>query len=152
MSEAFTFLALMTTVASGTALLTVSDTAGEEDPARNSGQSMILAAEDLPYGSSHGIFVEAEVNGKQLTFLVDTGATLTILSAEDAKTLRVPGSETRIVKGVGGSVEAKIATVDLNVQGQAIADMNVAVVNGVPHSLLGLDALHRLGTPQLIFR
>jgi clan AA aspartic protease (TIGR02281 family) len=152
MSEAFTFFALMTTVASGTALLTVSDTIGEDNPTRNSGTSMILAAEDRPYGSSHGIFVEAEVNGNKLTFLVDTGATLTILSADDAKMLGVSGNDTRFVKGVGGSVEAKIAKVDLKVQGQVIADMDVAVVNGVPHSLLGLDAMHKLGTPQLIFR
>ncbi|NJS14789.1 MAG: hypothetical protein HC788_09515 [Sphingopyxis sp.] len=152
MSEAFTFLALMATVASGTALLTVTDANGEDQPAKEIGPPVVLAAENRLHGSNHGIFVEAEVNGDRLTFLVDTGATLTILSAADAKMLGVSGNETRLVRGIGGSAEAKMAQVDLSVHGQTITDMNVAVVNGVPHSLLGLDAMHKLGRPQLVFR
>ena len=151
MSEGFTFLALMATVASGTALLAVPDVHKVDTPTEETESAAILAPGARFHGSSQGIFVDAEINGKRLTFLVDTGASLTILSDTDARALGIEGKERKLITGIGGTVEAKLAQIDLNVQGQEISNMPVAVLDGAPQSLLGLDAMHRLGKPKLIF-
>jgi clan AA aspartic protease (TIGR02281 family) len=151
MSEVSVFLALMATVASGTAFLSVSGSVAESPPASYASALTSIAVDARYHGQHQGIFLDAEVEGASLSFLVDTGATLTILSEKDAQAIGIQPVGTRTIKGIGGSVTARTAVMDVTINGQTIDNLEIAVVEGVPHSLLGLDALHHLGKPRLTF-
>lgn len=151
MSEASVFLALMATVASGTAFLSVSEPLAGSPPASYASAMTSIAVDARYHGQHRGIFLDGEVEGEDLSFLVDTGATLTILSEKDAQAIGLAYVGTRTIKGIGGSVTARAAVVDVTINGQTIDDLEIAVVKDMPHSLLGLDALHHLGKPRLTF-
>lgn len=150
MGEAFTFLTLVATVVSGTALLTV--------PARlteahlNDSAFVARAAETRFSGSQAGIFVDALVDGKPVRFMADTGASITILSAADASALGIKSEKTRTIRGIDGEIEARSALVDLDIAGKRVGDLDVAITENIPHSLLGLDAMQKLGRPHIIFQ
>ena len=151
MSEVSVFLALMATVASGTAFLSVSEPVTESPPASYASALTSIDVDTRYHGQHRGIFLDAKVEGAELSFLVDTGATLTILSEKDAQAIGIEPVGTRPIKGIGGSVTARTAMVDVTIDGQTIDNLEIAVVEDVPHSLLGLDALHHLGNPRLTF-
>ena len=150
MSDGFTFLTLVATVVSGTALLTV--------PARlteayvNESAFVARATEARFSGSQDGIFVDARVDGKPVRFMADTGASITILSAADASALGIKSRKTRTIRGIGGEIKTHSALVDLQIAGKRIGDLDVAITENVPHSLLGLDAMQKLGRPHIVFQ
>uniref|UniRef100_A0A8C4UPD9 ribonuclease H n=1 Tax=Falco tinnunculus TaxID=100819 RepID=A0A8C4UPD9_FALTI len=84
----------------------------------------------------------AEVNGRNVTFLVDTGANLSLLNFDEFE----KSNETVIIKGVTGK-EEKFMTKPLPV---TISDRHTwarfVVSPGSPVSLLGRDILQDLGT------
>ena len=95
-------------------------------------------------------YIDSRVNGQNVRFLVDTGASVVALSPDDAE--RIGFDRTRLdfsqrLHTAGGIVRAApvvIRTLELG----DIRLTNVrAVVNGerLPHSLLGISALERLG-------
>lgn len=101
--------------------------------------------------SSDGLFyVRATVNGQPVRFLVDTGASVVVLSAADARAVgALPGS---------GSFNARMATAGGNrpmawtklglvrVAGRDVRGVTAAVVSGGPGvSLLGQNLLSKLG-------
>lgn len=151
MSEVSLFLALIATVASGTAVLSVNNPPEESQPGPDASALTSIPVGPRYHGLYEGIFIDAQVEGAELSFLVDTGATLTILSEKDARSIGITTNGTRIIKGIGGPVTATKASVDITVNGQAIDNLEVAVVKNVPHSLLGLDAINHLGKPRLTF-
>ena len=94
-------------------------------------------------------YIDSRVNGQDVRFLVDTGASVVALSPDDAE--RIGFDRTRLnysqrLHTAGGIVRAApvvIRTLELG----DIRLTNVrAVVNGerLPHSLLGISALERL--------
>jgi aspartyl protease family protein len=90
------------------------------------------------------------VNGRQVEFLVDTGATRTALSAEFAKSLTI---ETRGMVEVGtaaGSATGSLARVDIALDGGMRVDtLRVVVLPGLGDKpLLGMDVLGRLRWQQ----
>jgi len=101
--------------------------------------------------SSDGLFyITAHVNGKPLRFLVDTGASVVVLTGADAKTagLQIGSAHYNAnVQTVGGSAQMAWATLDrLEVAGRQVPNLKAAVVaNGLGVSLLGQNAISRLG-------
>ena len=94
-------------------------------------------------------YIDSRVNGADVRFLIDTGASLVALSPEDAERIGFERSELNFSQRLhtaGGIVRAA-PVVLLSLELGSIHLRNVrAVVNGerLPHSLLGITALERL--------
>lgn len=111
------------------------------------------AATSLPRASDGLFYATAMINGRPIRFLVDTGASVVTLTAEDARKLdimpdaRATGSaDTANGRAVFGWT--KIDTVEI--AGKRIEDVRAAVLEkdaGV--SLLGQNLLSRLGTVRI---
>ena len=96
--------------------------------------------------------IRAVLNGKETSFLVDTGASMTVLRSEDALIAGITPYGRRSLRGVGGMVEAQRATARTLIVGEnRIQDVDVVIVDGLPVSLLGMDVLGQLGTFRLDF-
>lgn len=150
MSEAVIFLTLVATVAGGTAVLT--------SPAGLAGghavENKYTDAADVPHFvySDDGIFVSARADDKRIRFMVDTGASVTILSAKDAEALGIKSTNFREIRGVGGRIYASAARIDLEIAGTTMSEFDILITDQVPHSLLGRDAMRKLGQPRIVFQ
>ena len=94
-------------------------------------------------------WAEADIDGRAIRVLVDTGASVVALTRDDALRLGLrlkPSDFTRTVETASGPVKA--APVDLDyvaVAGARVDDVRALVVEeGLPHSLLGMSYLGRL--------
>ncbi len=94
-------------------------------------------------------WAEADIDGRAIRVLVDTGASVVALTRDDALRLGLrlrPSDFTQTVETASGSVRA--APVDLKhvaVAGARVEDVRALVVEkGLPHSLLGMSYLGRL--------
>ena len=95
-------------------------------------------------------YVRATVNGVPVRFVLDTGATLVVLTPQDAKRIGLTGHEggpSDRMETAGGFSDIRRATIDrVDVSGHAITDVDAAVVdNGLKTSLLGQNLLSQLG-------
>ena len=100
-------------------------------------------------GADGHFWADAEVNGKPVRFLVDTGATAVALTPEDAERLGIDTSKLKPgynVTTVGGSARASavnLASVSIN--GARVENVEAMVVSdGLDVSLLGMSYLGRL--------
>jgi aspartyl protease family protein len=96
-------------------------------------------------------YVDAEVNGQLVHFLVDTGASSVVLTMADAKHVGLPFSEGQfsvIARGASGDVSGQIMKIGRVAIGRKEAfDVEGAVVaQGLDVSLLGQSFLSRIGT------
>ena len=94
-------------------------------------------------------WAEADIDGRAIRVLVDTGASVVALTRTDAQRLGlrlVPADFTQTVQTASGPVKA--AAVDLDHVAVAGARVNkvraLVVEEGLPHSLLGMSYLGRL--------
>ena len=100
-------------------------------------------------------YVEARFSdGRRLRFLVDTGASVTVLTGRDAKLLNVgvgSGEPAARLRTAGGAMVARSGTIgDMEIAGRRLRDIDVAIIdNGLPVSLLGQNALSELGAITL---
>ena len=111
-------------------------------PAQGSAASVVKAA-DGHY------WAEATVNGSEVRFLVDTGASAVALTQTDAQRLGVlpaPADYTLLVTTANGQTRAapvKLASVSIG--GAEVRDVQALVIeNGLQTSLLGMTYLGRL--------
>jgi aspartyl protease family protein len=89
----------------------------------------------------------ARVNGRDVDFLVDTGATRTALPASLAEGLTAIGSVRSDT--AGGVVDGRVVRVDLSLQGGVSAQqLPVVVLPDLQTPLLGMDVLSRLSFSQ----
>jgi aspartyl protease family protein len=101
--------------------------------------------------SSDGLFyVHAKVNGQPVRFLVDTGATVVVLSDADARAVgAMPASggyNARMATAGGSRPMAWTKLGHVQVAGQDVRGVTAAVVSGGPGvSLLGQNLLSKLG-------
>ncbi|WP_137680685.1 retropepsin-like aspartic protease family protein [Aurantiacibacter suaedae] len=92
-------------------------------------------------------FLAAEVNGVETRFLVDTGATTTVLRSSDAGAAAVVAGAVTRLHTANGKVAVGQASIDrLTISGIVLSDVQAVVADDrVPHSLIGLDVLERMG-------
>lgn len=108
------------------------------------------------YPETDGLYyVQAHLSdGRRLRFLVDTGASVTILTARDAAMLGVgngPQAKSAKLRTAGGTMTARSATIgSMRIAGRELRNIEAAIIdNGLPVSLLGQNALSELGTITL---
>lgn len=98
-------------------------------------------------------YVNGAVNDVPVRFAVDTGATVVVLNAADAKRIGLVArqdSGTRIRTAAGYSRMQWQRGLELSVEGKSLGKMDIAVMpDGPETSLLGLNALSRLDSITL---
>ena len=94
-------------------------------------------------------WAEADIDGRAIRVLVDTGASVVALTRHDAQRLGlrlVPADFTQTVETASGPVKAAAVELDhVAVAGARVNKVRALVVeDGLPHSLLGMSYLGRL--------
>ena len=94
-------------------------------------------------------WAEANVDGKAVRFLVDTGATIVSLTADDAKRLGVDTAALDysydVITADGHTKAASIKLSSISIAGARVSDVDALVVQkGLQTSLLGMSYLGRL--------
>jgi aspartyl protease family protein len=135
-------------------------------PGPQAQQAQALVAEvpaqtALPYGQAASItksrdghfWAEAAVDGKQVRFLVDTGATTVALSAADADRLGLSRKDLDYryeVNTANGKARAAAVTLaSVSVAGARVDDVDAMVIEkGLDTSLLGMSYLGRLSSME----
>jgi aspartyl protease family protein len=95
-------------------------------------------------------YVSGEINGTPIRFLVDTGANLVVLTADDARRVGLPLGDALSagsIETAGGQSNMDRVSLDrVNVAGRQVANVDAAVMrDGLKVSLLGQNLLSRLG-------
>ncbi len=94
------------------------------------------------------------INGRELEFLVDTGATGTAISAQLARELNLPSLGQVQSNTAGGLVTGRVVSVNLTLQGGVRAEqLRVVALEGLndrrtEQPLLGMDVLGKLHWQQ----
>ena len=94
------------------------------------------------------------INGRELEFLVDTGATGTAISAQLARELKLPSLGQVQSNTAGGVVSGRVVSVNLALQGGVSAQqLRVVALEGLndrrtEQPLLGMDVLGKLRWQQ----
>ena len=94
-------------------------------------------------------YIDSRVNGADVRFLIDTGATIVALSPDDAERIGFDPAQlsfSQRLHTAGGIVRAAPVVIRSLELGEIRLSNVRAVVNGerLPHSLLGISALERL--------
>ena len=110
-----------------------------------------FASREIPRAADGHFYLDAQVNGAQVHFLVDTGASMVALTAADAQRAGIAlPSERATAQGAGGNVEIIPVTIDRVAAGPLEArNVEGAVARDLPISLLGQSFLSRVGTVQI---
>lgn len=103
----------------------------------------------VPLSSDGHYWVDGSVNGTPQRFMVDTGATLTVLSRDAAAAAGIRPDPLRlpvIVRTAGGAIEAQLGTIRNLRAGSVEADGLDAIVTGASSgvNVLGMNFLGRL--------
>lgn len=96
-------------------------------------------------------YVEAQVNGARIRFIVDTGASMVALTADDAQRagIALPSERARAM-GASGEVEVIPVTIDRIAVGPLEArNVRGAVAEQLPVSLLGQTFLSQVGSVEI---
>lgn len=96
-------------------------------------------------------YLDAQVNGAQVRFLVDTGASMVALTPADAQRAGIAlPSERATARGAGGDVEVMPVTIERIAAGPLAArDVPAAIAPRLEISLLGQSFLERVGTVEI---
>lgn len=96
------------------------------------------------------IYTTALIASAPAQFLIDTGASRTILSKRDAERAGARHLRDVTVATAGGAVTMSLARVpEITIGGETMTDVDVLVSDRIEESLLGLDLLDRLGATHL---
>jgi aspartyl protease family protein len=102
----------------------------------------------LERNSDRHFYADAEVNGKQVRFLVDTGASEIALTEDDAKKVGIevdPSKYELIGQGASGIVRGQYVDVDqIDLGGIRESNAKAVVVQGANISLLGQPFLENV--------
>jgi aspartyl protease family protein len=103
-------------------------------------------------GDGH-FYVDGDVNGELVNFVVDTGAFGVILPVETARRLNIPFSESEfevIGSGASGPVRGKTITLaKVSIEGKEVRDVGGAIAEGLDVPLLGQTYLSRLSSVEM---
>ena len=100
-------------------------------------------------GADGHFWADAQVNGRPVHFLVDTGATAVALTPEDAKRLGFKAADLKygysVTTAGGNSHAAAVTLTSVSVNGARLENVQALVVSdGLDVSLLGMSYLGRL--------
>lgn len=96
------------------------------------------------------IYLSATIASAPTRMMIDTGASHTILSEQDALRAQAVRMRAATVATAGGMVTMQVARVSgITIGEETIGDVEVLVSDKVGESLLGLDVLDRLGATHL---
>jgi len=127
----------------------------EKEPAANPAAIDGERQETVLERESNGHFyTHARINDKELVhFVVDTGATVVVLTVDDARRLGIPvnPAEFEVVgEGASGPVRGQDIMLDsVEVDGKRVENVPAAVLEGSNLSLLGQAYLSRMGQVQM---
>lgn len=103
-------------------------------------------------GDGH-FYAKVQVNGAEVNFMVDTGASGIALTTEDARRagLQFSSSEFKVVgRGAGGPVEGKWVTLDrVRLGSRTVEDSEAVIIDGGDQSLLGQSFLQQFGEVEI---
>lgn len=146
---------LLATVVAGLGALTP-DWAVEPHPGRHADEASAAqaSAPGIHTGADGRFRVATEIRGKPLVFLLDTGASTTILSGRDARLLGLRESGRAVtVRGVGGQTAAWQITIEgMTIGNRRIDRVEALVVDDLEASLLGMNVVTLLGPLTLVPR
>jgi len=127
------------------------DTMPEAPPAGAPAAGNGFASRDIPRSPDGHFYLDAQVNGAQVHFLVDTGASMVALTAADAQRAGIALPSERVTaQGAGGAIEVVPVTIERIAAGPLEArGVEGAVARDLPISLLGQSFLSRVGTVQI---
>ncbi len=110
-----------------------------------------FASRELARAPDGHFYLDAQVNGAPVHFLIDTGASMVALTPTDAQRAGIAlPSERAVAQGAGGSVEIIPVTIDRIAAGPLEArDVPGAVARELPISLLGQSFLSRVGNVEI---
>ena len=98
-------------------------------------------------------YAKAQVNGANVNFMVDTGASGIALSTSDARRagLQFSKSEFEVVgRGASGPVEGKYVTLDrVRLGNKSVEDTEAVILDGGDQSLLGQSFLQQFGSVEI---
>ncbi|HEY0112582.1 MAG TPA: TIGR02281 family clan AA aspartic protease [Allosphingosinicella sp.] len=98
-------------------------------------------------------YVDAEVNGELVSFMVDTGASGVALPVDTARRLGIPFSEsefTVIGSGASGAVRGKLVRLErISIDGKEARNVDGAIAEGLEQHLLGQSYLSRLSSVEM---
>jgi aspartyl protease family protein len=104
---------------------------------------------ELARGANGSFYTDASVNGQQMPFVIDTGATMVALTVDGARRagLYVDTSSFTVVgEGASGPTRGKLVTLDrIEVAGRTVEHVDAVVLEGLGTNLLGQSVLTRLG-------
>ncbi|HEX5264669.1 MAG TPA: TIGR02281 family clan AA aspartic protease [Phenylobacterium sp.] len=117
------------------------------EPAQGAPEATVRKSEDGQYWA-HG-----QVNGADVRFLVDTGASAVALTPDDARKLGIDLSTLdygyRVVTAGGSTRAAAVKLASVTVAGARLDDVDALVIEkGLDTSLLGMSYLGRLASFQ----
>jgi len=122
---------------------TANNTAAEVSVLRPSANTLVYRA-----GSDGHFVVPGTANGAPVRFLVDTGATLVVLTASDARAAGIDPSALvfdKAMRTASGTVPAATTVLrDVRVGRISIGDVRAAIIANAPQSVLGMSFLSRL--------
>ena len=98
-------------------------------------------------------YVDAEVNGELVNFVIDTGATDVVLPVDTARRLGIAFSESEFVvigRGASGPVRGKVIKLDkVSVDGKEVRNIDAAIAEGLDQPLLGQAYLSRISSVEM---
>ena len=134
-------------------VVTASSVAGAVGPKRVQSTDPVDAPSprELRRGPDGHFYADAQVNGTTIRFLVDTGASMVVLTRQDAQRagIQLPSARA-MAMGVGGPIEVIPVTLDrIAVGGIEARGVEAAIADETPVSLLGQSYLQRVGSVEI---
>ena len=110
-----------------------------------------FASQELTRAGDGHFYVDAQVNGARIRFLIDTGASVVALTPADAQRAGIAlPSERRSAETAGGTVEVIPVSIERLAIGPIEArDVRGAVADALPVSLLGQSFLSQVATVEI---
>jgi aspartyl protease family protein len=103
--------------------------------------------------SSGQFHLDAQVNGQDARFLVDTGADTVAINEEEAQRLGIDlaGADFQpiVQTAAGQGLAARVRIDRLTIGGTDLGGVSALVIRGLPVNLLGQSVLRRLGKVEL---
>ena len=110
-----------------------------------------FASRELMRAPDGHFYADVQVNGATIRFMVDTGASVVMLTPQDAQRAGIAlPAQRELAMGVGGTVSVAPVTIDRLAIGPLEArSVQGAVAEQLPISLLGQNVLSRIGSVEI---